>query len=278
MPWPAKILAKLVMSRLPVSYDAWRRTRLFRDGAMDNAAYAVEVAERHMAGIDLTGRVVLELGVGDSVATGLIAHARGARRVHLIDDADHVVRDVARYRPLLDRLEASGYLVAHLREAVDFRDLLRRAETHYGTGGLEALRAVPDASVDLVFSNAVLEHVRLREFDAVLGELRRIAAPGSVASHEVDLRDHLSDALNNLRFPETTWESDWMSGSGFYTNRIRYRDMVARFEAAGFLVEVLETRQWEGLPTPRARMHSAFRRLAEEDLRVQSFRARLEPR
>ncbi len=34
----------------------------------------------------------------------------------------------------------------------------------YLTEGLKSLREVPDASVDFLFSNTVLEHIRLKEF------------------------------------------------------------------------------------------------------------------
>ena len=102
-------------------------------------------------------------------------------------------------------------------------------------------------------------------------ELRRVLKPSGIASHRVDLQDHLNGALNNLRFSEGLWESGFFAGSGFYTNRIQYSEMLGLLEQAGFAVESLGCRRWERLPTPRARMDSRFRDLPEEELRVRGF-------
>jgi hypothetical protein len=42
IPWYAKIAAKILLSRLPISYDLWRRANLFRHGAMDVPQHALE--------------------------------------------------------------------------------------------------------------------------------------------------------------------------------------------------------------------------------------------
>ena len=95
--------------------------------------------------------------------------------------------------------------------------------------------------------------------------------PSGIASHRVDLQDHLSGALDNLRFSDALWESDLFAGSGFYTNRIQYGEMLGLLEQAGFAVEDLGCRRWDRLPTPRARMARRFRELPDEELRVRGF-------
>lgn len=92
----------------------------------------------------------------------------------------------------------------------------------YLNRGLESLKTVPDGAVDLVFSQAVLENVRLADFANLAIEMRRVLKPNGVASHEIDFRDHLQDALNNLRFPWRKWESEFMARSGSDTNRLRW--------------------------------------------------------
>ncbi|MGB1548645.1 MAG: methyltransferase, partial [Alphaproteobacteria bacterium] len=47
IPWWIKIAGKLVLSRLPVSFRAWRRLGLFLPGAMQSPAYAIAVFQRH---------------------------------------------------------------------------------------------------------------------------------------------------------------------------------------------------------------------------------------
>ncbi len=130
---------------------------------------------------------------------------------------------------------------------------------------------IPSASVDFLWSQAVLEHVRKADFDAVLIELRRVLKPSGVSSHRIDLEDHLQNGLNNLRFSEGVWEAGWMASSGFYTNRLRYEDILRRFAAAGFEVDVVHSDRWDRLPLSRRRMHAEFRDLAPDDLLVSGF-------
>lgn len=102
-------------------------------------------------------------------------------------------------------------------------------------------------------------------------ESRRIQSPSGIGSHRVDLRDHLGGALNSLCFRERVWESEFMSKSGFYTNRIRYSQMLELFQQAGFKVEILNVDRWTHFPTPRHKLAIPFRELPEEELFVSAF-------
>jgi hypothetical protein len=83
--------------------------------------------------------------------------------------------------------------------------------------------------------------------------------------------------MNNMRFPARLWESDWVVRSGFYTNRLRYSEMIELFRQAGFSVEVLATGRWHAVPTPHNLMAKEFRGLSEEDLLVKDFDVLLRP-
>jgi hypothetical protein len=85
------------------------------------------------------------------------------------------------------------------------------------------------------------------------------------------LQDHLSGQLNSLRFSEEVWEGRLFRNAGFYTNRIRYTEMLALFEQAGFDCNVPRINNWDQLPTPRARMDKLFRSLPDSDLLVKGF-------
>src|SRR5580700_7918565 len=139
------------------------------------------------------------------------------------------------------------------------------------TEGLDSLRKIPSASVDFVWSNAVLPYVRRNQFVLTLQELRRIQRPGGVASHTIPIKDVIGGKLNDLRFDPGIWESPLMANSRFYTNRLRYLELLRLFREAGFKPEVIRKTEWETLPTPRQKMAKEFAVLAEEDLKVSDF-------
>jgi hypothetical protein len=119
----------------------------------------------------------------------------------------------------------------------------------------------------------VLEHIRHSEFTPGVRELRRLLVTDGCVSHQVDLKDHLGGGLNNLRFPSQWWEADWLARSGFYTNRIRFSEMMRVFAVEGFNVERLATSRFESLPLPRASLAREFRSLSDDDLMVSGFHA-----
>ena len=274
LPWWLKIGAKLVLSRLPAAYGLWQRLGLFRHGYMDTARYAMDVFSSHVQRAGLTGRLagktVLELGPGDSVATALVAKALGARAI-LVDAGPFARPDVGAYRPLADALRAAGLDPPPLDDVTTLDELLAVCDASYLTHGLASLRGIADESVGLVFSQAVLEHVRKHEFLATQQALARILKPDGVCSHRVDLRDHLGGGLNNLRFSERLWESSFFAKSGFYTNRIGFDGMLKAFEQAGFEVQVTDVRRWDALPIDRRHLAGEFRHSADEVLTVSGF-------
>jgi SAM-dependent methyltransferase len=274
VPWWAKIAAKVVLSRARIDYGRWQRWGLFVHGAMDRPAYALRVVRGHLdrAGWrDCRGRVIVELGPGDSLATALIAHALGAARVYLVDAGDFAKGDLEAYRALQRHLEAEGLAPIDVSRCATRADMLAASRAEYFTDGLAGLARVPDGSVDLVFSQAVLEHVRRGEFDQTQREVRRMLKPDGIASHEVDLKDHLGGALNSLRFSRDTWEAGWMVASGFYTNRLRLSEILASMRAAGLEPEVTRVRRWDRLPTPRAKLAPHFQGMNDEELTVREF-------
>lgn len=275
VPWWARVVAKVITARIPVSYEFWSKIGLYRHGSMDNPEYAISVFESHVrrAGMDLNclgGKTIVEIGPGDSCATAFIAHAYGAASI-LIDAGAYAVADPVRYAPLCDALRARGLEPVDVRKGPCLASLLDEARSRYLVAGLASWKEIPTESVDLVFSHAVLEHIRLREFAAVMKECARVMRPDARASHCVDLKDHLGGGLNNLRFSETHWESEFFVKSGFYTNRIRLDQMLGMFRDAGFQVSALSSDSWDSLPLAKKKMSADFGGVPDDVLRVSGF-------
>jgi SAM-dependent methyltransferase len=242
---------------------------------MDRPEYALGVFWQHFDRVQFPrkkqGFTMLELGPGDSLFSALIARAFGASEVYLVDEGPYARRDLGPYVRMTAFLKEKGFCTASFENCRPLENMLAACSAHYLTGGLESLREIPHSSVDFVWSHGVLQSVRRTEFLPTLRELRRIQRPDGVGSHVVELKDCLSGALNNLRFRERIWESNLIARSGFYTNRIRYTQMLKLFREAGFDAEVLETQSWEKLPTPRHKLAPPFRDLPEEELRMSAF-------
>ncbi len=281
IPWRVKILAKLILSRLPVNYSVWQRLGLFRLGQMDTPTYAVEIFRNHFERVEVPkrngGYVALELGPGDSIFSAVIARAFGASKTYLVDVGFFAKNHIDSYQSLALSLSEEGLPVPDLAGLTSLEDVLSACSSEYKTSGLASLNTIPDQSVDFIWSQATLEHVRCEEFLDTMREMRRLLRHDGVCSHRVDLKDHLGGALNNLRFSERHWESNLMATSGFYTNRIRYSEMLGLFREAGFATNVLTVDRWPQLPTPREQLWGRFRELPEEELCITGFDVILNP-
>jgi len=275
-PWWSKIAAKIVLGRILPSYRARSVLGIFRHGVLDREIGTHRqmlddvLQEQDKVG---TGKVsaLLELGPGDSLGTALFAAARGIERVWLVDIGDFATRDMAVYHRIVRLIDAEAPGFAARVDLSSRERMLDSVGASYWTQGAASLAKVPDGAADAVFSTAVLEHIRRSEVSAMLAETFRILRPGGAAIHRVDLMDHLSGALNHLRFSEPTWEHPLMASSGFYTNRLPYADIVGAMRNAGFETAVTWIARWPQLPTPRKALAQPFRDLPEDELRIARF-------
>lgn len=271
IPWWGKILAKICLSRLPISYDFWRKLGVFRHGEMDQFEYSIRIFENHCLAADILsnmqGKHILELGPGDSINSAILASSKGAR-VTLIDSGSFANKDVAAYKKFASYLTKKGLSAPDLTAAKNIEDVLEICGALYFTDGRESFCKIRDNSVHLIFSQAVLEHINKYEFQSMMEECYRVLVPGGKASHRIDLRDHLGGALNNLRFSEKLWESKFFSSSGFYTNRLRWPEFLESFNNASFKEVKSELEKWDTLPTRYQDLNESFKLFSEKDLLV----------
>jgi predicted SAM-dependent methyltransferase len=273
LPWWLKIISKIILSRLSIPYSFWQYIGLFRHGKMDDPEYSIDVFKNHFAksGIDnLKDKVVVEIGPGDSIATAMISYAFGASSI-LIDTQQFANFNIKIYLKLKNKLHQLGYPVPDLDESDNLKSVLKKTNSIYLTQGLKSINKIENESVDLIFSQAVLEHIKLYEFDEIIRELSRIQKKNGISSHQVDLRDHLSESLNNLRFSEKLWESNLFSNSGFYTNRIGFDKMLEIFKSSYSNVQVLNVNKWHKLPISKKKFDKNFQTENEDSLLVRVF-------
>jgi hypothetical protein len=242
---------------------------------MERPGYAIDVFRRHFQNAVFARKnqpfVAMEVGPGQSVSSVMIARAHGASAAYAVDITPFAVNHIDHYRLLERNLRAIGLHPPSLALCFDLNGVLKTCNGRYLCNGLESLKSIPTGSVDFVFSHTVLQHVRRKDFVPLLVELRRIQRRDGVGSHTVSIADIVGGHLNDLRFRQGTWESEFMANSGFYTNRIRYHEFLDCFRQVGFVPEVYRIARWDTLPTPRSKMAPEFAALADAELQVSGF-------
>jgi len=105
---------------------------------------------------------ILVLGPGDSIATTLVAACYGARTI-LVDAGPFAVTDIAQYQKLVENFYCIGLKPPDISSAETLDDVLVACDARYLTQGLESFSSIEEGTVDLIFSQAVLEHVQKYE-------------------------------------------------------------------------------------------------------------------
>src|SRR5262245_16495014 len=190
--------------------------------------WGLMIGHLRSVGIPVAGTRFLEMGTGWYPTFPFALFLGGAASVDTLDlnvhlKPDRVVALVDRLERHVDRIaEASGRAAAEV--ASEQRELARAikrgAPVDEATGGVVHYRAPADASdtgmtrgsIDVVFSNSVLEHVPGDVIAACFAEARRVLRAGGVVFHSVNCGDHYAYAdrsinqLHYLQFSDDEWE------------------------------------------------------------------------
>lgn len=301
MHWRVKGAIQKALGYLPfgerLHYELQRRAGGLRDFDGELAAkledWRLMIGHLRAAGMPIAGTRFLEIGTGWYPTFPFCLFLVGAQRVFTVDLNRYLkpeltlrmAESLAQFVPVLagatERAERAvadrhGALVAALRGGATVED---------ATGGVVAYRAPSDAaatalpagSLDVVFSNSVLEHVPGPVIELCFVEARRILRPGGVVFHSVNCGDHYAYSdrkihqLNYLQFSDADWER-W-NNDFLYQNRLRSIDLVAMARAAGFAIEVDTSR-----PHPlrlqqldQIKVHPQFARYSREQLAITSI-------
>ena len=221
--------------------------------------WALMMGHLATSNVRISGATLMEMGTGWYPTFPLCLHLAGAARVHTVDLnpylkpektialADRLLEShVPRIAELAGR-EASA-IEARLLEVT--RALRGGATIGAATDGGVAYHAPSDAaqtglandSIDVVFSNSVLEHVPGPVIESCLVEARRILRPGGIVFHSVNCGDHYAytdatiDQLHYLQYSEAAWDK-W-NNEFLYQNRLRAIDFTDMARAAGFAIEI----------------------------------------
>lgn len=256
-----------------IEYDPEQRHDL--NALAEAADYCISVASGHRIvtqarGVDIAGRTVLELGPGANLGEPLLLAAQGAKMV-VSDRFVAQWRESQRpfYEMLRKRWNGPSQPLDQVLRQGSFDGVITVLDQP-----AENLSSIADATIEVVISNAVLEH--LFDLDAAAAELWRVTAPGGWHFHQIDLRDHkdFTRPLEYLLYDAETYRK--IQEHNQYERGCQWRaaEFRAAFAAQGFeIVDIEKNGMTEDayIADLRPRLIAANSRYAEwpdEDLLV----------
>jgi SAM-dependent methyltransferase len=268
---------------------ARKATSRTSDGAQaaESPRYCYAVWLRHLALAGVVPRDVLELGPGASVGVGYAALLSGAETYVGLDSVaragrtadpdllDSIAGLLASRAPIPGPIEFPEVLPTladySFPDRVLSNELLTRSLTPERVAGLAGAityrapwtaTAIAPASVDLIVSQAVMEHVD--DPDAAYAAMARWLRPGGLASHQIDFRSHgVSRTWNGQwRYPPRLWPR--VRGTADPINRWPLSAHLAAIEREGLSVRTVQSVVDHG-GLRRGDLDPAFRWLTDED-------------
>lgn len=264
MHWRIKGLLQKTLGVLPwgetLHYQLQRRFGGMRDPRREILLkiddWELMAKQLHTVGADIRGACLMEIGSGWYPALPLACYLGGAARVYTCDLNRLLKPDLmrlcigilgealpriatacqvpladvqSRYQRLLSAADASDPAelsddVIQYRAPADATDV--------AGSGIEA------ASIDIIFSNSVLEHVPPDAIDRLHRASLQLLRPGGLVFHSVNCGDHYAYAdpevhqLNYLQFPGRQWA--FWNNRFLYQNRLRAHQLVDAAREAGF--------------------------------------------
>jgi SAM-dependent methyltransferase len=131
-----------------------------------------------------------------------------------------------------------------LRRPKSLGELLSKSNIEYFAPADGRATGLEPNSIDLVYSNSVLEHVPREVISGLMEESFRVLRPGGLAMHNVGCNDHYAffdksiSFVNYLQYEERDWRL-W-NNSLQYQNRLRAPEFLELAMQAGF--EVINNR------------------------------------
>ena len=237
------------------------------------------------SGFEVSGMRLMEIGTGWFPALPICFALAGAESIATFDAVR--LLDASMSFRLLDAIEANTAQIAEalgtstmdicaalaeLRQSQSLNDLLGRSRIRYTAPADPQDTGLASDSIDLVFSNSVLEHVPREAISGLMRESIRVLRPGGLAMHNIGCNDHYAffdksiSFVNFLRYEEREWKL-W-NNTIQYQNRMRAPEFVELAMQAGFEVVRVATHVRPGTLEALDRMRIApeFSRFSREEV------------
>jgi hypothetical protein len=234
---------------------------------------------------------MLEVGTGWQPVIPILLSFIGVKEIITIDHVRHLRLKLLR-NSILQFYHEVGYINELLKlselEIVErikkfnridldssMENILNCLNIKYIAPGNASYTQLENNSLDLFFSNKVLEHVPKNQIISITKEAMRILKPGCLYYNYIGTLDHYSyfdksiSKCNFLQYSELAWRL-LSKNKITYQNRLRNSDYLAIFKNCGFeILDVNFTIDKECLNSLKEmKLDSRFRNMAHNDLSI----------
>jgi|LakMenEpi03Aug12_release.lakeMendotaPanAssembly.Ray.scaffolds.fasta_scaffold522516_1 SAM-dependent methyltransferase len=256
--WKTKSLVTVLIWMTPFNSKIYislqkKFGRLVSDPHSRLESLASSLEFMNSSGFNSEGKTVFEVGSGHELISPLGWYLNGAKKIISVDINERL--DLGIFQGSLDIIsevdvdsafEMYGRAIGRTEFIQKFNvisemrsdpiDLLKVANIEYRAPENASKINLPDGSVDIHFSNTVLEHISRKALLEIFAEGKRILKPDGIFIHNIDLSDHFAHTdssiskTNFLKYNQATW--NLLAGNKFaFCNRMRvkeYREIFAK--------------------------------------------------
>lgn len=235
---------------------SWFEKNVFNPYEIDgnkHADYALAQLKNIASHMNIAGKSILEIGPGGNYYLACLLLQNGAKKVFAIDNENHSFfsnQEIAIYKKLYPESISDDRTINQDKIAV----------INYGRHETIPLS---DESVDIIYSNAVLEHVYVPR--RLLEECQRVLRVGGEMMHQIDYRDHIFDqkSLFFLRVPDIFFNF-FFKNTGMWVNRLRHSEWITIFRSIDKIKITDTEKQCED------GIHGKPRKISDEDFETTS--------
>ena len=224
------LILKLLIYKIPLKYSI-RKYIFGKHGGMDNESYTNKIYTQHVTKNKTELKrlnTLLELGPGDSCMTAVFALKDNFDKVVLIDkDISSVIKSLDKIKfdfNLNYKLISNQYLEG--LNSYKFQLFSNKSSINLiiiESDFSEQLIFKEQIIFDIIFSNAVLQHLSTLQVKNFLRFSTKYAKKDCLISHQIRFTDHITG--NNQKFehrkiPKQIWESKFFKSYPFWTNRL----------------------------------------------------------
>lgn len=295
MYWKVEAFAQNFLQHLPggagIYYAAQRLAGGLRHFSIDRKVQQAHTLLKTLqtAGEQIAGKQTMEIGTGWVPIIPLYLWLHGQESCHSYDinpllrlsltqkavEQLHAYSLSSRLHPLPERQKQLQQLC---QQKVTLARLQKICQFSYHSPADAGATTLPSSSVDVVYSNTVLEHISPPDIERVFLEAHRLLRLGGYMLHQIDLSDHFSHSdprlspINFLQF--SAQQFSHYNNSFLYQNRWRepqFREI--------FLKHRFKIRYWEAITSakavasiPHLKLAREFANLSPEQLSITGIR------